>query len=250
LYIFRTLALYLCIGLYTAVFGIPLIIIALILPKKYNNKFLISTWNKPMLIFIQYVGGVNYKIIGLEKLKNEPGVVILSNHQSMLETILYQDIFFPSLHVAKSSLRFIPIFGWGLTMIGTVYINRSKKYNARQQIYMQGDPLIKNGCRLVIYPEGTRVGVNEQKKYKTGGAQAAIEFQCNIIPVAHNAGEYWNKKGISKLGTATFIIGDAISTKDKSARELTNLVQTWTLDQEKKLNESSLNVTCHSNPSF
>lgn len=231
----RTLALNFCIGAYTLFIGIFVIIIALMLTKSKRGKFLLNAWIRVMLFFIRYVGGISHKVQGLEKIKQEPTGVIMSNHQSMYETFLYQDLFFPVLHIAKQSLRHIPIFGWGLTMIGTIYIDRSQKRNAREQILEQGKKKLAEGFRLVIYPEGTRVPVDVVKEFKTGGATAAIDFGCKIFPVAHNAGEFWNKQGIIKTGTSTFVIGDPIDPQGRTARDVTEQVEEWVRKTRKEI---------------
>ena len=49
-----------------------------------------------------------------------------------------------------------------------------------------------------------------------------------IIPVAHDAGKYWAKRGwIKKRGTIRVIIGPAIETKDKDVRAVNEAVRLW-----------------------
>ena len=47
-------------------------------------------------------------------------VVLMSKHQSAWETMAFQLIFPPQVHVLKRELLWIPFFGWGLAMLAPI----------------------------------------------------------------------------------------------------------------------------------
>jgi len=62
----------------------------------------------------------------------------------------------------------------------------------------------------------------------TGGAMLAKKSGYPIIPVAHNAGEYWRKNAFIKYpGTIQVRIGEMINSQDLSTRELNEQAEHW-----------------------
>jgi 1-acyl-sn-glycerol-3-phosphate acyltransferase len=74
----------------------------------------------------------------------------------------------------------------------------------------------------VIFPEGTRVRAGEQKKFGVGGAMLATANGKLVVPMAHDAGLYWRRRGImKKAGTIRVVIGKPIESTGKNPRDLT-----------------------------
>ena len=49
-----------------------------------------------------------------------------------------------------------------------------------------------------------------------------------VIPVAHNSGEYWRRRGLlKKPGTIKVVIGKPIETKGRSAEEINKIAEDW-----------------------
>ena len=49
-----------------------------------------------------------------------------------------------------------------------------------------------------------------------------------VLPISHNAGKYWKRRGLLKYpGTVYFSVGPCVSTQDKTVDEINNAVQTW-----------------------
>ena len=80
----------------------------------------------------------------------------------------------------------------------------------------------------MIFPEGTRTAPGEKKKYMIGGALLAEKSGYPVIPVAHNAGEFWKRNAFIKYpGTIQVRIGEMVDSKTLSARELNQTMQNW-----------------------
>ena len=77
----------------------------------------------------------------------------------------------------------------------------------------------------------------ETKKYGVSGAALAKAAGVKIVPVAHNAGDFWARRGIRKRpGLIRFVIGPPIDATDRSARETNIAAQDWI---ERKMAEIS-----------
>ena len=54
------------------------------------------------------------------------------------------------------------------------------------------------------------------------------EAGCKIVPVAHNAGDFWPKRGLRKYpGRIRFLIGPPIDPGDRDPRETNLVAQEW-----------------------
>ena len=77
----------------------------------------------------------------------------------------------------------------------------------------------------------------ETKRYGVSGAALAKDAGCKIVPVAHNAGDFWPKRGLRKFpGEIRFCIGPPIDATNRSAKETNLIAQDWV---ETKMGEIS-----------
>jgi 1-acyl-sn-glycerol-3-phosphate acyltransferase len=80
----------------------------------------------------------------------------------------------------------------------------------------------------MIFPEGTRVPIGEKRRYGISGALLAATSGRPVIPVAHDAGRYWSRRGLLKRpGTIKLVIGQPITTAGKDPRALNSQVEAW-----------------------
>lgn len=180
-----------------------------------------------MLFLLWHLCGLRYRIIGAENIPKTPSIV-LSKHQSAWETLAFQEIFPPQVWVLKKELLRIPFFGWGLAMTSPIAIDRSAKKKALEQIVEQGKDRLKQGFWIVVFPEGTRIPPGQRGKYRIGGAWLATHTNVPVVPVAHNAGEFWGRNSFVKhSGTITISIGQPIDPTGMEAGELNAQVEAW-----------------------
>ena len=138
----------------------------------------------------------------------------------------------------KHSLQWVPIFGWALSLVfQPIAINRRGGSSAVKQVIRQGKAKLAEGVWVTIFPEGTRVRPGETRQYGVSGAALAMEAGVNIVPVAHNAGDFWERHEFAKRpGTIRFCIGPSIDPADRAPKETNRLVQDWI---ENKMREIS-----------
>ncbi len=203
----------------------PLVLLSF--PFSYSVRYAIaSTWAKLVIKGLKTICKLDFKVTGAENIKGNG--IIFCKHQSAWETFALQVMFPQQCWVLKKELLWIPLFGWALALTQPIAINRSKKSQSFKQIIEQGTDRLTSGRWVVIFPEGTRTAPGEKKKYMIGGALLAEKSGYPVIPVAHNAGEFWKRNAFIKYpGTIQVRIGEMVDSKTLSARELNQTMQNW-----------------------
>jgi 1-acyl-sn-glycerol-3-phosphate acyltransferase len=165
---------------------------------------------------------------GQENLPDDPSVIMIK-HTTTLETYGHVPMFPPTAWVVKRELVWAPIFGWAIgLMFEPIAIKRSARSNAVKQVIRQGKEKLARGIWVTIFPEGTRMPPGETRKYGVSGAALAQEANVMIVPVAHNAGDFWPRLKFTKRpGTIRFCIGPPITAQGRPPRETNLVVQEW-----------------------
>ncbi len=186
-----------------------------------------SLWARFVLWWLKLTCNLRFHVEGIENIPDGTAL-ILAKHQSAWETIAMQTIFPPQTWVLKRNLLLIPFFGWGLAMTRPVAIDRSAGKKALKQVIHQGTDRLRRGLWVVIFPEGTRTAPGQQKRYAIGGAMLAQKSGYPVVPVCHNAGEFWPKQGfVKKPGEITLVIGEPFDPAGMKANEINSQVEEW-----------------------
>ena len=194
-------------------------------------------WGKSMLWVGRAVCGLDYVIEGEENIPNVPSVIMIK-HTTVFETYTQLAVFPPQTWVVKRELLWIPMFGWGLAAMRPIAINRSAGHTAVTQVIEQGRDRLGKGIWITIFPEGTRMPAGQTRKFGVSGAALAKDVQCPIIPVAHNAGDLWPRRGLKKKpGLIRFCIGPPIDPGERTPKEINLILQDWI---ETKMKEISV----------
>lgn len=195
----------------------------------------VTIWTDIALWAVEHICGIKYRVIGRENIPQQPSV-ILSKHQSAWETMALQHIFPPLCFVLKKELLRVPFFGWGLAQIPMISIDRSAGKNALDQILEQGRQRLAEGFWVVVFPEGTRVAPGTTRRYKAGGAWLAANTGAPVVPVAHNAGEFWRRNAFLKYpGIVTVSVGPVIETAGLSAEDINKRAEAWIEGEMRRL---------------
>ena len=148
------------------------------------------------------LNGINVEINGLENILPDRPQIFVSNHQG------YFDIFALSGYlpvqirwIAKSSLFRIPFLGQAMTAAGYIPVerdNRKKAYEAFNKTLEK----IKEGCSIIIFPEGTRSEDGEIGPFKKGSNLIASRSKSPMVPIT-----IIGSGDIIKKGSATITPG-------------------------------------------
>jgi 1-acyl-sn-glycerol-3-phosphate acyltransferase len=204
------------------------------LPRQARYR-VISGWSRLVIRLSRRVLGIDWRVEGAENLPRTPAI-ILSKHQSAWETMAFQPIFPPQVHVLKRELLWIPFFGWGLALMSPIAIDRRRGVAALRNIARRGRERLAQGFWVIVFPEGTRVAPGERRPYQLGGAWLAADSGAPVVPVAHNAGLFWPRNAFLKRpGTVTVRIGPTIESAQRDAQTINRLAESWIEEQQKDL---------------
>ena len=204
----------------------PLSLLTFPLPPLARYRFVIQ-WPRFHIWLLRWLCRLDYRVEGKENLPPGPAI-ILSKHQSAWETLAFELIFPPITWVLKRELMSVPFFGWALALLRPIAIERGTGRRAVEQVVEQGRERLAAGLWVLVFPEGTRMPPRTHRKYKLGGAVLAQASGYPVVPVAHNAGSFWPRRGFLKYpGVIRMVIGPAIDSQGRSAEEINRLAEAW-----------------------
>jgi len=211
--------------LFTFFYALCFVIVAAFLP--WRVRFLMAKlWSNILLGALGVLCGLRYRVEGRENLPTGSACVALVKHSSAWETFAQAAILPPQVWVLKRELTWIPVIGWGVHFLRCIAINRGAGSAAVRQLIDQGRQRLAEGKWIVVFPEGTRMPPGETRRYGVGGAAVAVETGSLIIPVAHNAGYFWPRRGLlKKRGCIRVVIGPPIPTRGRDPREINEEAQ-------------------------
>jgi 1-acyl-sn-glycerol-3-phosphate acyltransferase len=198
-------------------------------------------WVDSVLWLLRVLCRLDYRVEGREHLPARNGVVLLK-HSSAWETIAQLRIFPEQTWVLKRELMWAPVFGWVLWLLEPIAIDLRGGGAAVQQVLEQGHVRLAAGLWVMIFPEGTRMPVGETRRYGMSGALLAAAEGLPVVPVTHNAGYFWPRRGwLKKPGTIRVVIGPPIETKGVEPRTVNERAQLWIEDTLARLGSATPN---------
>lgn len=202
--------------------------VVLLAPFPYTTRFGAARgWGRLMLWGGRVLCGFSYSFEGRENIPDRASVVLIK-HSTVFETYAQLVTFPPQTWVLKRELQWIPVFGWGLALMKPIAINREAGRKAVTQVIAQGKERLAEGIWVSVFPEGTRMPAGETRKYGISGAALAVETGVPVVPVAHNAGDFWPRRGVTKKpGHIRFVIGPPIDPAGKSPKQVNAEAQAW-----------------------
>ena len=203
----------------------------------------LASWSRVIHYLTVIVCGITYRIEGREHLLQDQAVIYFSKHQSAWETIIFPGIFPKHCYLLKKELLNIPIWGWGLRTAKPIAIDRSQNLRAFKQVIKEGKSRIKEGISIILFPEGTRVAPTAHPKFHKSGAALAKATGALVVPVAHNAGNFWRKNSFLKYpGCITIKIGPPINTEELSVDALNEKTYEWMCQSMKTLGKNCRSI--------
>ncbi len=198
-------------------------------PFSFKVRYKIADiWIDYLMFMLKLCCGLSCEVEGGENIPEEGAAIILSKHQSAWETIALRQFISPQTAVLKESLLHIPFGGWALATLKPIAIDRSAQKEALKMLLEQGTARLQEGLFVLIFPEGTRVAPGHTKKFGAGGAILANKSGFPVVPLAHNAGEFWPRNSFLKYpGVIKVKIGPMILTQGKTAKEINNEAEDW-----------------------
>ncbi|MDE2048897.1 MAG: 1-acyl-sn-glycerol-3-phosphate acyltransferase [Betaproteobacteria bacterium] len=201
--------------------------------------WLCAMWLRLAMGGLRVICGVRWRVTGMENLPTgtTSPAILLVKHQSTLETFLMPTLMpHPLAYVFKRELIYIPFFGWAMSRLDMIHIDRSKRTEAFAKVVEQGKRLLAQGVWIIMFPEGTRIPRGQAGTYKTGGTRLAVATGAPVIPIAVNSATCWPRKAFVKTpGVVDVVIGAPIASQGREPDELMHEVQQWIEGQMHKL---------------
>jgi 1-acyl-sn-glycerol-3-phosphate acyltransferase len=115
--------------------------------------------------------------------KELPGrCMLVLNHISWLD-IFVVDARFPATFIAKSEVRNWPVVGWLCTLVGTLYVERGKRSEARRARQIVAAEL-ERGTLIAVCPEGVTTFGRSLEPFHPALFQPALDAAATLQPVA------------------------------------------------------------------
>jgi 1-acyl-sn-glycerol-3-phosphate acyltransferase len=108
--------------------------------------------------------------------------LLVSNHQGYLD-ILCLNVLCTSHFVAKAEIKSWPLFGLFSEWSGTIFLDRKHRTALRGPLERVVE-LLRQGERVVIFPEGTDSDGTTVLPFHSSFFEAAIQAQCPVVPLA------------------------------------------------------------------
>jgi 1-acyl-sn-glycerol-3-phosphate acyltransferase len=130
------------------------------------------------------------RAIGKENIPDGPAV-ICPNHTTMGDPFYVVFAFgrkYPMRAMAKIQIMRVPVIGWLLGKAGVFGVDRG---HGDRKAIKTALTLLKDGNKLLIFPEGTRVHEGEEVAAKTGAALFATRTGVPMLPVYIQPKKAW-----------------------------------------------------------
>jgi len=212
--------------LWTGAYAVGFVLVGLLMP--FRARFALARgWARTLLAVLRLCCGLDYRVEGAERMP--PGNhVALIKHSSSWETFAQVVLVPPHVWVLKRELMWVPFLGWALKLMRAISVDRGAGHTAVRSVREQGRKRLAEGEWIVVFPEGTRMAPGETRRYGIGGALLAAESKRLIVPIAHDAGYYWPRRGLyKKRGTIRVVVGPPIESAGRDPREVNAEAQRW-----------------------
>ncbi|HEV2321615.1 MAG TPA: lysophospholipid acyltransferase family protein [Gammaproteobacteria bacterium] len=231
----RSLTFNICYVLSAGIASIPAALLA-----PFNRRWGVGVaviWVHFNFWMLKHVCRIDWRIEGRENIPHEPAIAYWK-HQSAWET-LAQLLVFPSRQswVLKRELMWIPLIGQALYAFEPIAINRKSGHTAVNQVLGIGQHrILDEDLWVMIFPEGTRMPPGTTRRYGLSGALLADKVGRPIVPVAHNAGDFWRRNAFLKYpGTVQVRVGKPVYANGRRPEEVNTEIQTWIEAQMKEI---------------
>lgn len=171
-------------------------------------------------------GFIRLRMEGAERVPRATPVVFMSNHESWLDIpALLAAIPVQVRFLAKKSLFSWPVFGWALSSMGFIPVDRENRRTAIKS-FEEAAARIRTGRSVLIFPEETRTVDGNLLPFQRGGFLIALKAGIPIVPVGLQGPRRCMPKHsyLVRPGTITVRFGGAIPTAGHGVTDKSGLM--------------------------
>ena len=156
----------------------------------------------------RWLGGIHLRVEGT--IPDGPHLFAIK-HESAYEAIMTLWLFARPAVVMKAELRRIPVWGAASFRHGSIFVDRAGSAAMLRAMMKAAQAAVADGRPVVIFPEGTRVGVGQTPPLAAGFAGLYKMLKLPVVPIALDSGTVWPKAFIKYPGTVTMRVGAPIA---------------------------------------
>ncbi|WP_250534531.1 lysophospholipid acyltransferase family protein [Caballeronia sp. AZ10_KS36] len=140
-------------------------------------------------------------VVHNDEARLDAGVLVVGNHVSWID-IYVINAWRPTPFVSKAEIRQWPVVGWLAQQLGTVFVQREKRSDAKRIMHELADRLVA-GEMMCVFPEGTTSDGVSLLPFHANMFQAAVSASSPVQPICLM---YEDARGMQT--TAPAYIGD------------------------------------------
>jgi 1-acyl-sn-glycerol-3-phosphate acyltransferase len=152
-------------------------------------------WGNSNLFFLRWIVGIRTDVQGAENIPEGP-CILAAKHMSDWDIFAILPHTRRPAFIAKKELMDIPFFGWAARAFDTIRIDRSLGGDAIPTMMTDARAALDRGCRIIIFPEGTRKAPLAEHDYRYGIVRMYEALGVPVVPVALNSGLYWGRNSL------------------------------------------------------
>jgi 1-acyl-sn-glycerol-3-phosphate acyltransferase len=192
---------------FLAYFRIRLLIITKKASKlALNGKYTDEEWVRSSfeMLHLMERSGAKFRITGIENLdKARKPMVIISNHMSTVETLVFPGLIRPHIpvtFVVKDSLVKGNFFGPVMRSRNPIVVSRKNSREDLMEVLNKGKDLLSKGISIVIFPQSTRRIEFIPEEFNSLGVKLAAKTGVQVVPVAIKTDFWKNGRLIKEFG--------------------------------------------------
>jgi len=176
----RTILVFLTLIIMTPVFGL-MVIIAALLGIENREGSIYEKAPRWWAALALRVGGVRVRLHNVERMQTGEPRVFVSNHVSWFDVWALAAVLPHAKFLGKAELFRIPIFGRAARAAGMIAIERENRKSAFES-YRVAAERIRGGASVAVFPEGTRGRSYALRQFKKGPFVLAVAAGVPIVP--------------------------------------------------------------------
>jgi 1-acyl-sn-glycerol-3-phosphate acyltransferase len=119
---------------------------------------------------------------GREKIDRGSAYVMVANHESLLDILVFFRLFTHFKWVSKIENFRVPFIGWNMRLNKYIPLKRGDKASIVQMLRLCRETLA-TGNSIMMFPEGTRSPDGRLRSFKTGAFEVAKDAGKPILPI-------------------------------------------------------------------
>ncbi len=192
----RSLLFHICFYAVTALYLLVCLPFLPIISRRVMWDTVVRSWLRVLNWLLRVICGIRTQISGVENIPEGP-LLIGAKHQSAWETLALLGLFHDPVFILKQELLKVPVFGWYLTKLGMIPVDRSAGPSALRDMTRRARAAVDHGRQIVIFPEGTRRAPGAPPDYKTGISFLYASLKVPCLPLALNSGLFWPRRAFT-----------------------------------------------------